>query len=1410
MADDTLSAFPVETEDREELNQRSRAVDELIADTPEDEESFDMGFEPVATPSQPIVYGETDLDAYNTDLAQNDPMKEYDELPSGKYDDAIVARGQSRVEPEFEKIQGAEFRDDDEVSYVADIARGVGSGVRNAVQGVINTLADIGDWAFELNTPDYYAQLAKEYELPEGWQTETAVGAFAETATQFVAGFIPAMRLMRIIQRGKKLTVGQQAMAKKVLGPTAAGAITDVVVWDIQDKRLIDMMEQLGGPDASEPTKAYLEGGLEDDQGYLEDINDALIKALKYDKNDSNMMNRFRQGAEGALFGKVVDGVFSVLKMSKRMKNADRGRGQLLQERDAIRTKGKDASPQEIERSKEIDKTLEVEYGPEAKAETHKDYTDRIKGKGQSAKPKNFKITPAVRAKVQKAVKDGNEKAIPGIIAKTIKKEWSQASHVDDWDDLNEMLDELIASNKEITKTTTDSMKRQAAKALKDVDAGKEMQNYVEGSYAQVSLEAKAGIINQLAQQQSIENAALLAAGKMTRTEFASKEAENMVKRAYFAEGGSNWGRQGVIRRKLLKDDKANAAKVWKKANQAAKEAEQSKPLVAGDAVTLNGGLKQGTIEEIAEDGVATVKTADDQTIKTPITELQKKVTKEAITEGPEKALTRTGEDISAKYHIDDDAARFIGNLDPEGIYPTDMLDRISRPNWADAGIELYVNSILSTTSLGVNITSNIFMMFARSMDTFAAGMNGKDATLTQAMYQAYGLFNGFSDSLRMMFKSKSQLSDLDTKRNPLVAGIRSYGAGEGLFSRSKEFVNEFTPEPSITSKNLGYANPEHAGHRAMNTIINIVGKVVRGHPGGVTSMMATDEIFKVMNYRSHLHKTAAEAAEHAGYTIGQPEFGKFVKDFVDKAFSAPKIAKNSDPTIYQKASIASMDMAHEMTFTSPWSKQGFFGQGENMDKMYAAMRRMPMFSLVFPFVRQPTNNLLYVARTTPGLNLLSSKLSRALQKGGAEAEIAEAQIGVASWIWTSLGLYALGQGNKTLSVPTSSTTTAMSEFRDMGVTEYTTMNKDGDFINYRGAEPFSPRLAMMSTLLNHWSALMKENQEKMTDEEFLEHVGGMVSVGGLGIMKQMKDMSSLQGLANIMKMFDSENPAPMQNYIVGIVAPMAGAIKYLNENLSEDDDPNDKESPNGMINELIDIENYKSNPDGFFEKWLNRYGINTTPDVNIFGDYKAKATPMEIGDFVGEDPFGITGKIPTNIRRTPGFKTKGQKEILRLKNSITDQAVLGTIPKSIEGVRISPVEKHNLMKFFKHAELDGLNFEQRMVQVMGMASYQEGSDEFKALLMKRTWQGYMKLAQAALLADSEVFAKTGKLSRAVPGLIKYKRAKSLSYAASRKKARDKKRILGEQGDVLDVDEYSTEYGSAIGASQDELDNFFN
>ena len=1272
----------------------------------------------------------SDFNAYEQDAKTNPNKKHFAKLENGDYDEAFIARDSDRVQPEFKKIQAAEFDEEADASIGVDILKGIGSGVRDAGQGVINTLADLADVAFQLDNPNYYAELAKEYELPPGWEVNSGVGEFARTTTQFLTGFIPIMRGMKLLQNGKRLTKGQQALMKKTLGPMSAGAITDFTVWDIQDKRLVDLMEELGGNDAAKDAKGYLDAGLEDDQGFLDSLQDKLISALKYDKNDSNMMNRFKQGAEGALFGKLMDGVLGALKMTKRMKSANKGRGQLLRERDDILA-NKKATPQQVARAKEIDEVLTKEYGEEAAAGTAKDYEERLLGKSKKTQDlgptKPTKLTSDVKRIIASAIKKKNSKEVPGIVATTLKKDWDSATHVDDWDELNGMLDELLADNKELMNLEGDDMLKQYAKE----------------SYETLALETKAGIINRMSQQNSIANHKLYAEGTLSQKEFASREAENMVKRSYFAEGGSNWGRQGLIRRKMLDKGKVDTAKVWAKANP------------------------------------------------------------------DEKNFTRMGEGITQKYDVDADAAKFIGNLDPKGIYPEDMLERLSKTGWGDAGIEMYVNSILSTTSLGVNITSNIFMMFARTMDAFAAGATGKNATLTQALYQTYGLFNGFSDSLRMMTKPASQLAPLAAKKNPLVAGVRSYTDDKALFSRSKEFVNEFTPEASFTSKNIGFEEPVEGSlntiQKAMNGAIDVTGKVLRGHPGGVRSMMATDELFKVMNYRANLHKTAAEAAEQAGYTMTDPRFGKFVSDFVDKAYAAPKIAKNTDPTIYQKASMTAMDMSHEMTFTSPFSKQGFWGKGESADKFYAAMREIPLVSMVMPFVRQPTNNLLYVARTTPGLNVLSGKLTRALQKGGPEAEIAEAQLNVASWMWSIFGLYAFNQSGKVIGPSnTSDIASSMGENKDFGIDPYTIQNKDGDFVNYRGAEPFAPRMALVSTLLQQWNSIMIENREKMNDEEFLDHAGGMVTLGGMTMMMQMKDMSSLQGLQRFLGLFDMENPGDaFGRYAAGLVAPLAGAIKYLNENYSEDDNPNDP-----MLDELQNPDNFRSNPEGFVEEWLHRYGANTVPDMNIFGDYKPKATPQEFGDFIGNNP--ATDFIPTNLRKTPGFKTKGQKEILRLKQALPNQAVLGRIPREIGSTKLSNVEKHNLMKFFKHAKVDGMNFEQRMVNIMQLDVYREGTDQYKALIMKKSWEGYMKLAKAALLADSTNYMKTNKVSKKVPGLLPYKRAKSLSREKARFDARERNNLVGPDGDVLDVDEYSNDYDDSIGNTEESLDTFFS
>ena len=69
---------------------------------------------------------------------------------------------------------------------------------------------------------------------------------------------------------------------------------------------------------------------------------------------------------------------------------------------------------------------------------------------------------------------------------------------------------------------------------------------------------------------------------------------------------------------------------------------------------------------------------------------------------------------------------------------------------------------------------------------------------------------------------------------------------------------------------------------------------------------------------------------------------------------------------------------------------------------------------------------------------------------------------------------------------------------------------------------------------------------------------------------------------------------------------------------------------------------------------------------------------------------------------------------------------------------------------------------------------------------------------------------KTNKVSKKVPGLLPYKRAKSLSREKARFDARERNNLVGPDGDVLDVDEYSNDYDDSIGNTEESLDTFFS
>lgn len=107
-------------------------------------------------------------------------------------------------------------------------------------------------------------------DIPDVTDNETMAGQFGRGAVQFLTGFAAAGKATRL---------------KGFWGAMANGAIADAIVWDPKDPNLTATLEELGF-----------------DMGTLGDV-------LATDPDDPNWQNRFRNAAEGAGLGVVVDAI---------------------------------------------------------------------------------------------------------------------------------------------------------------------------------------------------------------------------------------------------------------------------------------------------------------------------------------------------------------------------------------------------------------------------------------------------------------------------------------------------------------------------------------------------------------------------------------------------------------------------------------------------------------------------------------------------------------------------------------------------------------------------------------------------------------------------------------------------------------------------------------------------------------------------------------------------------------------------------------------------------------------------------------------------------------------------------------------------------------------------------------------
>lgn len=337
-----------------------------------------------------------------------------------------------------------------------------------------------------------------------------------------------------------------------------------------------------------------------------------------------------------------------------------------------------------------------------------------------------------------------------------------------------------------------------------------------------------------------------------------------------------------------------------------------------------------------------------------------------SIPAGATKARSQAINDLIAASGGAGDMQQLAKTVAAVGDNPTalnTMARELGRGRFGKALYQVWINGLLSSPKTHmVNITSNAMnSLYAIPERYMAAGIskvfyNG-EIKAGEASAQAFGLVKGIRDGFR------------------LVAMGNKASGDQGLSDVFDAFAKiEGTQTNAISAAALGLDDAGSLGYG-----IDMLGKLVN-IPGSMLN--AEDKFFKALNYRMELQARAFRQAAQEG--LEGEDFAKRVADVL-----------NNPP---ENLKAEAIDFAHYQTFTNPLSGGARQALGGIAKTPYIG----PVFRVVVPFVKTPTNIMKYTFARTP-LAYASSAIRADISAGGARAAQAHARIALGSMIMLTI-----------------------------------------------------------------------------------------------------------------------------------------------------------------------------------------------------------------------------------------------------------------------------------------------------------------------------------------------------------------------------------------------------------------------
>lgn len=301
---------------------------------------------------------------------------------------------------------------------------------------------------------------------------------------------------------------------------------------------------------------------------------------------------------------------------------------------------------------------------------------------------------------------------------------------------------------------------------------------------------------------------------------------------------------------------------------------------------------------------------------------------------------------------------------------------------------------------------------------------------------------------------------------------------------------------------------------------------------GGQISYIATREANKLGLKGEAKSKFIGEfvAAHQSLFMTPNKELSPEIKELIDK-----HIRKNDG-----RFHLEAIERAREGTFSEE-IRGGVNDSDINRALHFINRARLsfPAAQLIVPFYNTIVNILKFVGRRTPGINMLSQRITSDMAAGGRRRALAQAQMFMGTSLY-ALGGYLAYNGMVTGAAPKNE----REAWKTAGIPEYSIRIGD-KWIQYNRFDPIASFLSLTADFTRFHTEMVRRGYADV--EGYLDHADEVVYTMTVAFTNNVLNKSMIKGVSDLLKAINDGDATYFESMVASF-APYSGLSNWANQ----------------------------------------------------------------------------------------------------------------------------------------------------------------------------------------------------------------------------------------------------------------------